>query len=276
MLALRHPELVDRLCVVDVSPVDYGDGRRLRGRTSTRCRASTWPRSRSRAEADAALTEAVPNPTVRGFLLQNLRRDGDGWRWQVNLDVLGRELAEVSGWPEERRRRTRRRTPGRCCGSPGATSAYVQRRVRRRDGPAGSRGSGGWSSRTPGTGCTPSSPRSFLEVLRRFVDWTVGLRPSAWRPGRRRPRLRLPQVVLQKRRRPVAGQVEHHAFAVVVGADAEPGHLVGADHVDHRHRGLDRRSGWPAARRRRRRAGASRRRRGGPAGGRALARRASR
>ena len=24
LLALRHPELVSRLCVVDISPVDYG------------------------------------------------------------------------------------------------------------------------------------------------------------------------------------------------------------------------------------------------------------
>ena len=57
---------------------------------------------RSRGEADAALAEAVPDPTVRGFLLQNLRRDGDGWRWQPNLDVLGRDLDAIGGWPEER------------------------------------------------------------------------------------------------------------------------------------------------------------------------------
>ena len=71
-----------------------------------------------RDDADAALTDAVPDPTVRGFLLQNLRRDGDGWRWQVNLDVLAADLAEIGGWPEDRLRRDRRRTGARCCGSP--------------------------------------------------------------------------------------------------------------------------------------------------------------
>ena len=30
VLALRHPELVERLCVVDVSPVDYDVGQRVR------------------------------------------------------------------------------------------------------------------------------------------------------------------------------------------------------------------------------------------------------
>jgi pimeloyl-ACP methyl ester carboxylesterase len=54
-----------------------------------------------RRDADAALTDAVPNPTVRSFLLQNLRRGDDGWSWQPNLDVLGRDLSALSGWPEE-------------------------------------------------------------------------------------------------------------------------------------------------------------------------------
>ena len=44
----------------------------------------------------------MPNRTVRDFLLQNLRREGDGWRWQVNLDVLGRDLDALSGWPADR------------------------------------------------------------------------------------------------------------------------------------------------------------------------------
>jgi esterase len=39
---------------------------------------------------------------VRDFLLQNLRREDDGWRWQVNLEVLGRDLDAISGWPADR------------------------------------------------------------------------------------------------------------------------------------------------------------------------------
>ena len=44
----------------------------------------------------------MPNRTVREFLLQNLRHEGDSWRWQVNLDVLGRDLDALSGWPADR------------------------------------------------------------------------------------------------------------------------------------------------------------------------------
>src|SRR5699024_5872041 len=52
----------------------------------------------SRTEADARLTELIPNRTVRGFLLQNLRSDGEGWRWQANLEVLRRDLPIIGGF----------------------------------------------------------------------------------------------------------------------------------------------------------------------------------
>jgi len=100
VLALRHPELVERLCVVDVSPVDYEERSEFIGYISA-MRALDLDALEHRRDADAALTEAVPNPTVRSFLLQNLRRGDDGWSWQPNLPVLNRDLAALGGWPEE-------------------------------------------------------------------------------------------------------------------------------------------------------------------------------
>ena len=100
VLALRHPELVERLCVVDVSPVDYEERSEFIGYISA-MRALDLDALEHRRDADAALTEAVPNPTVRSFLLQNLRRGDDGWSWQPNLPVLDRDLAALGGWPEE-------------------------------------------------------------------------------------------------------------------------------------------------------------------------------
>lgn len=99
VLALRRPELVERLCVVDVSPVRYENGREFAGYIEA-MRGIDLGSLEQRSEADDALRDAVPNDTVRGFLLQNLRREGDAWRWQVNLDVLGEELDELSDWPD--------------------------------------------------------------------------------------------------------------------------------------------------------------------------------
>jgi pimeloyl-ACP methyl ester carboxylesterase len=100
VLALRHPELVERLCVVDVSPVTYRSRSEFAGYIEA-MQALDLTTLERRSDADEALVEAVPDPTVRGFLLQNLRRHDDGWAWQPNLDVLGRDLDQLGGWPEE-------------------------------------------------------------------------------------------------------------------------------------------------------------------------------
>ena len=99
-LALLRPDLVRQLCVVDVSPVagvlsnfpTYVAG----------LRAVDLDGLPDRGTAEATLVPYVPDPVIRSFLLQNLRRDGSRWRWQMNLRLLGDELAEVAGWPDLR------------------------------------------------------------------------------------------------------------------------------------------------------------------------------
>jgi pimeloyl-ACP methyl ester carboxylesterase len=103
VLALRHPVRVERLCVVDVAPVAYRSAHEFDGYVAA-MRGLDLASLTRREDADRALAEAVPNPTVRGFLLQNLRRgpDGDGWHWQPNLQVIGDHLDAITGWPAER------------------------------------------------------------------------------------------------------------------------------------------------------------------------------
>jgi pimeloyl-ACP methyl ester carboxylesterase len=101
VVALRHPELVERLVVVDVAPVAYHHSEEFRGYIEG-MQALDLAVLERRGQADERLRDAVPSRTVRSFLLQNLRHDERGWSWQLNLDVLGRDLAELGGWPEER------------------------------------------------------------------------------------------------------------------------------------------------------------------------------
>lgn len=165
-IALRHPELVARLVVVDVSPVAYESGREFLGYIDT-MRALDLGSLERRDQADEALRGAVPNTTVRSFLLQNLRREGDGWRWMINLDLLSAHMPELAGWPAESFGDASYAGPVLWVG--GANSAYVAddyasamealfprvRRVTIKD-------AGHWVH--------SEQPAVFIEVLKRFVN----------------------------------------------------------------------------------------------------------
>jgi pimeloyl-ACP methyl ester carboxylesterase len=166
VLALRHPELVERLCVVDVAPVDYEGRGEFAGYIDAML-GLDLDALEHRRDVDAALAGAVPNTTVRSFLLQNLRRGDDGWAWQPNLEVLGRDLESLGGWPADALDGV---APyeGRTLWVAGETSAYVRDEY----APAMDRwfpknrrvtikGAGHWVH--------SEQPRVFTEVLRRFL-----------------------------------------------------------------------------------------------------------
>lgn len=101
VLALQHPELVDHLVVVDIAPKDYGSLERFQGYIDE-MRGLPLDELTSRADAEARFDE--PDPGVKAFLLQNLRRHGSEWRWQANLDLIAADAARgsdsrMAGWP---------------------------------------------------------------------------------------------------------------------------------------------------------------------------------
>lgn len=103
MTALRHRDVVERLVVADMSPVTYPGGSEFRHYVDA-MRSLDLGSVQTRADADRTLADAVPDPSVRAFLLQNLRRDlagSGGWMWQMNLEVLGRDLGVLADWPAD-------------------------------------------------------------------------------------------------------------------------------------------------------------------------------
>ncbi len=105
LLALQHPDLVARLVVVDIAPKGYGSLERFSGYIEEMQRLPLAELA-NRADAEARFEE--PDAGVKAFLLQNLRRDGDSWRWQANLDLFAADAARgegsvIAGWPDEAR-----------------------------------------------------------------------------------------------------------------------------------------------------------------------------
>ena len=101
-LALLHPELAKGLVVIDIAPDESSGGSGFDGIVTAMQRIDLAA-LKHRKDADRALRRDVTSPSVRQFLLQNLRTDhrGKGFRWQVNLDTLGRTLPDIMGWPAE-------------------------------------------------------------------------------------------------------------------------------------------------------------------------------
>ncbi len=167
LAALLRPEAVGRLCVVDMAPVRYQHTHVFEGFVEAMGELDLASLE-SRGAADEQLATRIEDPAIRGFLLQNLRRDGDGWRWQMNLDVLGSSLDRLADWPEERLDGAAPYS-GPVLWVAGQESNYIRpeyddamARWFPRKRLVTIKGAGHWVH--------SEQPEVFVEVLRRFVD----------------------------------------------------------------------------------------------------------
>lgn len=118
LLALTRPDLVARLIVADIAPVAYPHSHlpHIAAMRSLDIGAIT-----SRSQADDLMAQSVADPGIRAFLLQSLDLKSDPHRWQLNLQVLERDIGLITGWPE-----VAGRYPGPALFLSGAQSDYVQ------------------------------------------------------------------------------------------------------------------------------------------------------
>lgn len=95
-LALRRPDLVNRLVVADIAPVAYGHSQ---VQYIHAMRKVDLNRIERRSEAAEALVAAgVEDATLQSFFTQSL--DLKEKRWRLNLDVLEAEMPKILGFPE--------------------------------------------------------------------------------------------------------------------------------------------------------------------------------
>lgn len=92
-LALSHPDLVERLVVVDIAP-----GRAEDNHSSIfdALLDMDLSKMKSRQEAETYLSERIADVGTRQFLLKNITRESDGsYTWKMNLPVLRRHFNDI-------------------------------------------------------------------------------------------------------------------------------------------------------------------------------------
>lgn len=94
LASLTRPEAVSRLLVADIAPVQYVHGNE---RLTAALLALELSPGLSRPAADAALADAVPDASMRGFLLQNLVF-GEQPHWRIGLIEIARAIPALEGW----------------------------------------------------------------------------------------------------------------------------------------------------------------------------------
>jgi esterase len=91
--ALAHADKLSKLIVVDIAPRPYD----LEHYTIVKgLNAIPIEDISSRNEADQILSQYVPEPDVRQFLLKNLqRKSAGGFAWKINLPVISQKLSNI-------------------------------------------------------------------------------------------------------------------------------------------------------------------------------------
>ncbi len=94
-MALQGMEGLDSILVEDIVPKTYPPEHLILmdAMASVDLKAIA-----SRTDASRALESDIPNAAVRGFLLKNLVRDGEQWRWRIDLDLFRRHYDTLRGW----------------------------------------------------------------------------------------------------------------------------------------------------------------------------------
>jgi len=119
-LALIHPNLVAKLVVVDIAPVEYEPhfSSYLKA-----MRALPLDQIRRRSDADDRLAVTITDRRVRAFLLQNLEITAGASSWRINLAAIDDAMEDIRGFPDFV---GHRRFVGPTLFVAGSTSDYLQ------------------------------------------------------------------------------------------------------------------------------------------------------
>lgn len=155
VLALLRPELIDRLIVVDIAPVQYADRLSV---FAEAMRTVDATHAASREEVRQRLAGALPDAAgVVPFLMQNLVARNAHFDWRINLPAISAAMPALSAFPPQLRA-LRFERPVQVIA--GGRSDYVQRRE--------------------GAEFAPMFPRAQIEFIDTAGHWVHADQPEAF------------------------------------------------------------------------------------------------
>lgn len=90
--ARKYPEQIDKLIIADIGPKSYPVHHSTILKAFYAVPVATLS---SRKEADDILSKLISDFGIRQFLLKNLTREGDGFKWKMNLGAIASQVEEV-------------------------------------------------------------------------------------------------------------------------------------------------------------------------------------
>jgi len=96
-LALHSPALISRLIIADIAPVTYSHNFMD---YIAAMQSVDLVNIVSRQAVDSALSQAIPELSIRQFLLQNLVNEEKSFKWRINLSALSANMSTIIGFPD--------------------------------------------------------------------------------------------------------------------------------------------------------------------------------
>jgi pimeloyl-ACP methyl ester carboxylesterase len=173
LAALAHPGRIGALVVVDIAPAAYRESLLDHVEAVADLQLDG---AMSRGEIDEDLSGLIPEPGVRGFILQNLVQTGGRFSWRINLAALRAHATALTDF----RPPAGARYDGPTLFVAGAASGYLAPPRRKAIAPLFPAAA---LETVPGAGheVHAENPGGFLSVVERFLD---RLEPPPGNPSR--------------------------------------------------------------------------------------------
>ena len=96
LLAVKYPEYVKRLVIIDIAPVYYIHSHLDK---IDALMGVNLDNLRRRSEVEKKISGHISDPGERAFFMLNLRRCDDTFSWKINLNAIRNYMTEIMGFP---------------------------------------------------------------------------------------------------------------------------------------------------------------------------------